>query len=299
MTFPKTKRSSALSLSSRVSVVSGRTGLSTRKDRIRRAVAFVKASHATFLFSIPHRRIKAENAVSQPIRSRRMLHLGFFNLSRIAKKNTQPKHPLTILQSARFRLMIIQSGKIHPLSNYTPVCHTCGLPLCLVNPPYHPCPHPPCRTSLLSSNPDPFRVQLQPLIARVDAEIKDQLKKEEDERILAVEELRMREGAFPMLRASPSPSPSPAPGSQPSHIRSGGGPVANHPQNQGYTVMSLTAGKGGKRSQITVSSFRPGNISKSSSSSSLKKDAEDDGVARIRCPPAQVEPIRPFDPPRV
>lgn len=106
----------------------------------------------------------------------------------------------------------------------------------------------------------------------------------------------MREGAFPMLRASPSPSPSPSPGSQPSHnVRSGGGPIASHPQNQGYSVMSLTAGKAGKRSQITLASYRPGNVSKSSSSSSLRKDAEtekDDGVARIRCPPAQVEPIR-------
>jgi hypothetical protein len=138
-------------------------------------------------------------------------------------------------------------------------------------------------------------VQLQPLIARIDNELKDQLKKEEDERALAAEELRMREGAFPILRASPSPSHSPAPGSQPSHVRSGGGPVANHPQNQGYTVMSLAAGKGGKRSQITMASYRPGNVSKSSSSSSLKKDVQvekDDGVVRIRCPPAQVEPIK-------
>ena len=105
----------------------------------------------------------------------------------------------------------------------------------------------------------------------------------------------MREGAFPMLRASPSPSPSPSPGSQPSHVRSGGGPIANHPQNQGYSVMSLTAGKPGKRSQIKVASYRSGNVSKSSSSSSLRKDAEtekDDGVARVRCPPAQVEPIK-------
>ncbi|KAF9648866.1 hypothetical protein BDM02DRAFT_3143462 [Thelephora ganbajun] len=183
-------------------------------------------------------------------------------------------------------------GRIHPLSNYTPVCHTCGLPLCSVNLPYFPCPHPPCRSSLLSSTPDPCRVQIQPLIARIDNEIKDQLKKEEDERTFAAEELRIREGAFPILRASPSPSPSPSPGNQPSHVRSGGGPVANHPQNQGYSVMSLIAGKGGKRSQITVASYRPGNISKSSSSSSLKKDAEDDGVVRIRCPPIQVEPIK-------
>lgn len=105
----------------------------------------------------------------------------------------------------------------------------------------------------------------------------------------------MREGAFPMLRAPPSPSPSPSPGSQPSHTRSGGGPMATHPQNQGYAVMSLTAGKAGKRSQITMASYRPGNVSKSSSSSSLRKDVDvekDDGVVRIRCPPTKVEPIK-------
>lgn len=170
------------------------------------------------------------------------------------------------------------------------MCHACGLPLCRVNLPYHPCPYPPCRTPLLSATPDPFRVQLQPLIARVTTEIRDQLRKEEEDRALAAEELRQREGAFPMLRASPSPSPSPAPGSQPS--RSGGGPAANHPRDQGYAVMSLTPGKGGKRSKITVASYRPGNVSKSSSSSSLKKDAEDDGVIRVRCPPLQVETVK-------
>lgn len=117
-------------------------------------------------------------------------------------------------------------------------------------------------------------------------EIRDQLRKEEEDRALAAEELRMREGAFPMLRASPSPSPSPAPGSQQSRS------AVNHPRDQGYAVMSLTPGRGGKRSKITVASYRPGNISKSSSSSSLKKDAEDDGVIRVRCPPPQVEAVK-------
>lgn len=115
-------------------------------------------------------------------------------------------------------------------------------------------------------------MQIQPLVARIENEIKDQLKKEENERVVAAEELRIREGAFPMLRPSPSPSPS--------------------PQNQGYTVMSLTGGKGGKRSQITLASYRPGNVSKSSSSSSLKKDAGTDDIVRIRSPPSQIEPIK-------
>ena len=214
-------------------------------------------------------------------------------MPRIAKKRNFATYPPNLLPFCALAFDDnIATGKIHPLSNYTPVCHACGLPLCHLNLPCYPCPHPPCRTPLLSSTPDPFRVQLQPLIARIGTEINYQLVKEEEERALAAEELRLREGAFPMLRASPSPSPSPSPGSQPSHPRSGAGPIANHPQNQGYAVMSLTAGKGGKRSQITVASYRPGNISKSSSSSSLKKDAEGDGVIRIRCPPTQVEPVK-------
>jgi len=226
-----------------------------------------------------------------------MLHIGFPLISlfcELPKKNQKRNRtiPPNLLPFCALASGDIATGKIHPLSSYTPVCHTCGLPLCHLNLPRYPCPHPPCRTPLVSFTPDPFRVQLQPLIARVETEIKDQLRKEGDERALAAEELRLRQGAFPMLRASPSPSPSPSPGSQPSHLRSGGTPGANHPQNQGYAVMSLTAGKGGKRSQITVASFRPGNISKSSSSSSLKKDAEEGGVIRIRCPPAQVEPIK-------
>lgn len=176
------------------------------------------------------------------------------------------------------RAYISQTGRIHPLSTYTPVCHTCGLPLCSLNLPYHPCPHPPCRTSLLSSTPDPFRAQIQPLVARIETEIRDQLKKEENERVLAAEELRIREGAFPILRPSPSPTPSPSPG--------------NHLQDRGYAVMSLSGGRGGKRSHVTLASYRPGNISKSSSSSSLKKEAEVDDLVRIRCPPSQVEPIK-------
>ena len=203
-----------------------------------------------------------------------------------------PSDPVCHTVSCPFQFNIFATGRIHPLSNYTPVCHACGLPLCSVNLPYHPCPYPSCRTPLLSSTPDAFRVQIQPLIARIEDEIRNQLKKEEDERIQAAEELRLREGAFPVLRASPSPTPSPSPGGQPSNVRSGAGSAANNPPNQGYSVMSLTGGKGGKRSQITVASYRPGNISKSSSSSSLKKDAEDDDVVRIRCPSMQVEPIK-------
>jgi hypothetical protein len=223
-----------------------------------------------------------------------MLHLGFPLILLCCELPNKRNWtiPPNLLPFCALAFDDIATGKIHPLSSYTPVCHACGLPLCHVNLPYYPCPHPPCRTPLLSYTPDPFRVQIQPLIARIETEIRDKLKKEEDERALAAEELRLREGAFPMLRASPSPSPSPSSGSQPSQVRSGGGPVANHPQNQGYAVMSLTGGKGGKRSQITVASFKPGNISKSSSSSSLKKDAEDDTVIRIRCPPPQVEPVK-------
>lgn len=259
-----------------------------RQAQIQRAAAFAKASNTTFPFLFRTGESKAEiwypNYTLSPHAPSRICFNALLSIS-----NCNPAGRPAVCALA---FGDVATGKTHPLSSYTPVCHTCGLPLCSVNLPYHPCPHPPCQTPLLSSAPDPFRVQLQPLIARIDVEVKALLKKEEDERILAAEDLRIREGAFPMLRASPSPSPSPSPGSQPSHVRSGGGPVANHPQNQGYAVMSLTAGKGGKRSQITLASYRPGNISKSSSSSSLKKDAEDDGVIRIRCPPPGVEPVK-------
>lgn len=96
-TFPKAKRSSASSLFSRLYVVSGRTGLLTRKDRIRRAVAFVKASHATFLFSIPRRRTKAENAVPNPYAPTACSISGSSICREPPKKNTrtQPKSHLT------------------------------------------------------------------------------------------------------------------------------------------------------------------------------------------------------------
>ena len=207
------------------------------------------------------------------------------------KKNPQPQFCNATNTRSRSMLDAIATGRTHPLSNYTPVCHTCGLPLCFINLPYYLCPHPPCRTPLLSSVPDPFRVQIQPLIARIEKQIMDQLDKEESDRIHAAEELRMREGDFPTLKGSPSSTPSPLPGGQSPGNRHGDGSLPGRPQNKGYAVMSLTSGKGGKKSQVTVASYRPGNISKSSSSSSLKKDPDEDDVVRIPCPPALVEPI--------
>ena len=270
--------------------------LSTRGAQIQTAVAFVKASTV-------HKHPLSIPCAGRSKLKCRFKHIRFlphapprisFNFLVCCELPKTRNCAIPRRTSCHFAFDHIATGKIHPLSSYTPVCHACGLPLCHLNLPYYPCPYQPCRTPLLSFTPDPFRVQLQPLIARIETEIKDQLKKQEDERALAAEELRLREGEFPMLKASPSPSPSPSPGSQPAQVRSGGGPISNHPHNQGYTVMSLTSGKGGKRSQITVASYRPGSISKSSSSSSLKKDAEDDGVIRIRCPTAQVEPVKPL-----
>ena len=85
-------------------------------------------------------------------------------------------------------------ARIHALSEYTPLCSSCGLVLCALQPPHRPCPH--CSTPLLApSARAALLAQLEELRAQV-------LKEEAEAREREAEELRLAEGSFPALSGS-------------------------------------------------------------------------------------------------
>jgi len=85
-------------------------------------------------------------------------------------------------------------ARAHALSEYTPICTSCGLVLCAQHPPYRACPH--CGAPLLSPPARNMLVaQLEELRART-------LVEEDEEREREAEALRLAEGAFPVLGGS-------------------------------------------------------------------------------------------------
>jgi len=99
-----------------------------------------------------------------------------------------------------------QVARKHQLSRYTPHCPLCGLILCSLQKPHHPCPS--CNRNLQTP------AQLARLIQQVQSEVEDQLaleqsQQEQDERI-RLERLALESGggSFPILPgASHVPTP--------------------------------------------------------------------------------------------
>jgi hypothetical protein len=82
-------------------------------------------------------------------------------------------------------------ARIHALSEYTPLCSSCGLILCALQPPHRPCPH--CSAPLLTpSARAALLAQLEELRAHA-------LEEEAEAREREAQELRLAEGAFPAL----------------------------------------------------------------------------------------------------
>lgn len=80
---------------------------------------------------------------------------------------------------------------MHDLSEYTPLCSSCGLVLCALQLPHRSCPH--CATPLLAP---PARAAL---IAQLEELRAYTLKEEAAAREREAEDLRLAEGAFPAL----------------------------------------------------------------------------------------------------
>ena len=173
-------------------------------------------------------------------------------------------HPIRKLKLTA-HVLFNRTARVHLLSEYTPICRSCGLILCSLNAPCYLCPH--CNTAVLSPE------ARSTLIARIENEISDTLLREEQQRQRAVEEARQAEGAFPMLSSSSNRPSDSLPGA-----------LQNHPVNQSHKVLSLNS----KTKKVKVSSY----TAPPPSSVSLSKDSDTnlplDEVQRIPPPAGEV-----------
>jgi hypothetical protein len=84
-------------------------------------------------------------------------------------------------------------AQVHTLSQYVPICESCGLILCELNPPYRDCPFKSCSQALLSPQ------ARAALIETLNDKIAQIVANEEQARRREVEEQKRAAGAFPQL----------------------------------------------------------------------------------------------------
>jgi len=153
----------------------------------------------------------------------------------------------------------------HGLSQYTPICPTCGLILCSLNQPQFACPH--CSSALLTP------IARESLAKQLSADISETLAKEAEERERLAESARRAVGAFPPLLhqvggVSSAPSPQ-AP------------PAAKHPPNRTHKVLTLH----GESKKATLLSY---NSTPVASRPSSRSDTPDPEPRRVAPPPPEV-----------
>ncbi|KAI9448776.1 hypothetical protein BJY52DRAFT_303820 [Lactarius psammicola] len=146
-------------------------------------------------------------------------------------------------------------ARAHPISEYTPLCGTCGLILCALHAPYRPCPH--CAAQLLDT------AARAALLVQLEERRANTLVEEASARARVAEELRLAEGAFPALGAG-APGPGVGPG------------------KGGARVLSLV----GQR--VKVESYRAA----SALEEDVDADADDGVVLRVPPPSREVQYIR-------
>lgn len=154
---------------------------------------------------------------------------------------------------------------MHALSQYSPICRTCGLILCELNLPNFACPS--CTATLLTP------AARTALVDTLQTQIDETLAKEEADRQRAIQEARAAQGAFPTLSAAASRASTPGSGSE---------SQASHPVNQTHKVLSLDS----KTRKVKVSSYTPPAVSRSASAEKVKQ-AEPE-YKRVPAPPAEV-----------
>jgi len=168
---------------------------------------------------------------------------------------------------------------VHALSEYTPICTSCGLVLCAQHPPYRACPH--CGAPLLSP---PAR---NALVAQLEELRAQTLAEEEEAREREEEVLRVAEGAFPALGGSGA---TPSGGSAAGGKGKGAGVAAG--SGAGRRVLSVDS----RTKRVRVESY--GGLSRATGhgDGSEEEEAEGDGVdvplSRVPPPPREVEYVR-------
>lgn len=182
-------------------------------------------------------------------------------------------------------------SRTHPLSPYTPLCMSCGLVLCSLNPPFHPCPFADCSAPLLAVHAKRALVdQLSAQVAQTIADEEDTRRREDEARVRAA-------GAFPELGAPGSSSNNnnklSSAGTSTSTSRqqprvvvaaAAAAKASNYttqtrePQQQQFHKVISLSGKG----KVTATYTR---ISPSPSSASLHAKAESEDTILLRVPP--------------
>ncbi|KAI0628240.1 hypothetical protein C8Q77DRAFT_482371 [Trametes polyzona] len=157
-------------------------------------------------------------------------------------------------------------ARMHELSQYTPICRSCGLILCELNLPNFACPH--CGEALLTP------AARDTLLQALETRIAETIAKEEEERQRAIQAARNAEGAFPTLSAAASRAGTPAPGTD---------AQTTHPVNQTHKVLSLDS----RTRKVKVSSYTPPTVSRTASTEKLAKEAEPEHK-RVPAPPPDV-----------
>jgi hypothetical protein len=165
------------------------------------------------------------------------------------------------------------------VSEYTPLCSSCGLVLCALQPPHRPCPH--CCTPLLAP---PARAALLAQLEELRAQV---LKEEAEVREREVEVLRMAEGAFPTLSGSGPGSG--GVGTAAAGISTRGGGLGLEPgHGHGHRVLLVNS----RTKRVKVESYsRPGGLE---SEEEDVGDADADAGIDERVPPParEVEYVR-------
>jgi Putative zinc finger motif, C2HC5-type len=175
-------------------------------------------------------------------------------------------------------------ARIHALSEYTPLCSSCGLVLCALQPPHRPCPH--CSTPLLAP---PARAALLAQLEELRAQV---LTEEAEAREREAEELRLAEGSFPALSGSGfGPGPGSGFGSGGVGITAGGarGGAGAAGAGPGHRVLLVDS----RTKRVKVESY-----STHSRSGGLESEEEELGEAeagideRVPPPAREVEYVR-------
>ena len=160
---------------------------------------------------------------------------------------------------------------MHALSEYTPICTSCGLVLCAQQPPYRACPH--CSAPLLSP---PAR---NALVAQLEELRAQTLVEEEEAREREEEALRHAEGAFPVLGGSGAGG------------RGKGGGV-NTAASAGHRVLSLDP----RTKRVKVESYGGPSKATGHGDGDEEEQAEGDEVdaplSRVPPSPREVEYVR-------
>jgi len=169
-------------------------------------------------------------------------------------------------------------ARVHAVSEYTPICTSCGLVLCAQQPPYRACPH--CGAPLLSP---PAR---NALVAQLEELRAQTLAEEEEARERKEEALRVAEGAFPVLGGSGA---APSGGSATGGKGKGGGMTPG--PGAGHRVLSVDS----RTKRVRVESY--GGLSRAAGhGDGSEEEAEGDGVdaplPRVPPPSREVEYVR-------